>query len=322
MIAEELGRALAPVPFSSTVYLAAEAMLLAGSEAQKQKLSAEARGGRRDRHLGARRRPGRRRRKASARRVAAAASPAPRCRCPTATIADFAVVAARTASRRETGISLFLVDLKGDRRRRARASTTIDPSRKHARLDLRRRCRPSRWAPPAKAGALISQVFDRAAVLIAFEQVGGAERALDMATTMRWSACLRPADRLVPGDQAQARRHVCRHRAGALQRLLRRLGAVDQMRRNCRWRPPRRASARRRRSILRQGKHPDPWRHGLHLGVRLPSLLSPRQAAGAGAGQPRGCGRTVSSPSSSSATPAASTARSALRRRTAYDGFR
>ncbi|HMH98900.1 MAG TPA: acyl-CoA dehydrogenase family protein, partial [Bradyrhizobium sp.] len=37
VIAEEMGRALAPVPFSSTVYLAAEALMLVGSEAQKQK---------------------------------------------------------------------------------------------------------------------------------------------------------------------------------------------------------------------------------------------------------------------------------------------
>src|SRR6266550_1823423 len=37
VIAEEMGRALAPVPFSSTVYLAAEALMIAGSEAQKQK---------------------------------------------------------------------------------------------------------------------------------------------------------------------------------------------------------------------------------------------------------------------------------------------
>src|SRR3981081_3515557 len=37
VVAEEMGRALAPVPFSSTVYLAAEALMLAGSEAQKQK---------------------------------------------------------------------------------------------------------------------------------------------------------------------------------------------------------------------------------------------------------------------------------------------
>src|SRR5438128_2936050 len=37
VIAEEMGRALAPVPFSSTVYLAAEAIMIAGSDAQKQK---------------------------------------------------------------------------------------------------------------------------------------------------------------------------------------------------------------------------------------------------------------------------------------------
>src|ERR1700742_3767686 len=37
VIAEEIGRALAPVPFSSTVYLAAEAIQLAGNDAQKRK---------------------------------------------------------------------------------------------------------------------------------------------------------------------------------------------------------------------------------------------------------------------------------------------
>src|SRR5580692_7528853 len=41
VIAEELGRALAPVPFSSTVYLFAEAILAAGSEEQKQRYLAD-----------------------------------------------------------------------------------------------------------------------------------------------------------------------------------------------------------------------------------------------------------------------------------------
>src|SRR6185437_1451736 len=36
VLAEELGRALAPVPFTSSVYLAAEAILAAGTEAQKR----------------------------------------------------------------------------------------------------------------------------------------------------------------------------------------------------------------------------------------------------------------------------------------------
>ena len=37
VIAEEMGRALAPVPFASTIYLATEAIMLAGSDAQKAK---------------------------------------------------------------------------------------------------------------------------------------------------------------------------------------------------------------------------------------------------------------------------------------------
>src|SRR5512139_3602629 len=35
VLAEELGRALAPIPFGSSAYLAAEALVLAGAEAQK-----------------------------------------------------------------------------------------------------------------------------------------------------------------------------------------------------------------------------------------------------------------------------------------------
>src|SRR3984893_5286273 len=58
VIAEEMGRALAPVPFSSTVYLAAEAILLAGSDAQKRKMAAPDGTGGSDRHAGAVRRQG------------------------------------------------------------------------------------------------------------------------------------------------------------------------------------------------------------------------------------------------------------------------
>ena len=39
IIAEELGRSLAPTPFSSSVYLATEALLLAGSEELKRELA-------------------------------------------------------------------------------------------------------------------------------------------------------------------------------------------------------------------------------------------------------------------------------------------
>ena len=42
VLAEELGRAVAPVPFSSSVYLATEAILLFGSEAAEAGLAAQA----------------------------------------------------------------------------------------------------------------------------------------------------------------------------------------------------------------------------------------------------------------------------------------
>src|SRR5436190_10027739 len=45
VIAEEMGRALAPVPFNSTVYLFAEAVLAAGTEEQKKKYLPKVAGG-------------------------------------------------------------------------------------------------------------------------------------------------------------------------------------------------------------------------------------------------------------------------------------
>lgn len=45
-IAEELGRVCAPIPFASTIYFVAEALMLAGSDAQKARLLSKiARGG-------------------------------------------------------------------------------------------------------------------------------------------------------------------------------------------------------------------------------------------------------------------------------------
>ena len=56
-IAEELGRSLAPTPFASTIYLAAEALLLAGSDAQKRRWLPAHRAGRGHRLPRARRGP-------------------------------------------------------------------------------------------------------------------------------------------------------------------------------------------------------------------------------------------------------------------------
>jgi len=175
VLAEELGAALAPVPFSSTAYLAAEAILIAGSAAQKERylpqLAAGAIG-----TLALAEGPGtldlKRMSSAVAReRIAGTKQPVP-----DGDIADLAVVAAHGADRR---LSLFLVDLTGPGVERERIAT-IDPSRGHARLVFR----GAAAEPLGAAGdgeALLERLFDRAAVLFAFEQVGGAQASLDQA---------------------------------------------------------------------------------------------------------------------------------------------
>jgi acyl-CoA dehydrogenase len=180
VVAEELGRVLAPVPFSSSVFLATEFLLAAGSEAQKTawlpKLAsgesigtfafAEGVGAVAPRSI----------------KTQASAGVLTGVKLPVADgdIADFAVVAARTgAGNGENAISLFIVDLKAPGVARTTVAT-IDPTRSHARLTFD----GAAGEPLGAAGegwAIIEAVFDRAAVLTAFEQVGGADRALEMA---------------------------------------------------------------------------------------------------------------------------------------------
>ena len=179
VIAEEMGRALAPVPFSSTVYLAAEALMLAGSDAQKQAwlpriASGEAIG--------------------TLALFEGSGNPSPKSikleakngvlngvKKPVAdgAIADFVVVAARTASTgRDGDISLFLVDVKSGGVE-AKALTNLDPTRGQAELTFNN-CKAEPLGASGEGWSILSQVLDRAAVLIAFEQVGGADRALEM----------------------------------------------------------------------------------------------------------------------------------------------
>src|SRR5947199_9212983 len=113
VIAEEMGRALAPVPFSSTVYLAAEAILLAGSDAQKQKwlpliASGDAIGTLALFEGKGNPSPQGIKLSASGGSLNGIKKPVP-----DGAIADFAVVVARTGSSgRDTDVSLFLVDMK------------------------------------------------------------------------------------------------------------------------------------------------------------------------------------------------------------------
>src|ERR1700675_432310 len=137
VIAEEMGRALAPVPFSSTVYLAAEAILLAGSDAQKSKWLPAIASGSAIGTLALFEGSGNPSPQAIKLSAAKGVLDGVKKPVPDGAIADFAIVAARTASTgRETDISLFLVDLTSEGVE-AKLLTNVDPSRGQAELTFR-----------------------------------------------------------------------------------------------------------------------------------------------------------------------------------------
>jgi acyl-CoA dehydrogenase len=172
VLAEELGAALAPVPFASTAYLAAEAILVAGSPAQQQRYLPKLASGAAIGTLAIAEGTGTRITSSVAQdRLSGIKQPVP-----DGDIADLAVVAALGTDRRA---ALFIVDLAGPGVSRERIAT-VDPSRGHARLSFSSAAAEPLGAPGG-GPALIDKLFDRAAVLFAFEQVGGAQAALDMA---------------------------------------------------------------------------------------------------------------------------------------------
>lgn len=179
VIAEEIGRALAPVPFSSTVYLAAEALLLAGSEAQKQKWLPAIAQGHAVGTLALFEGTGNPSPKAIRLTAANGVLNGTKKPVPDGAVADFAIVVARAgAGDRETDIALFLVDLTAEGVE-VKTLTSIDPSRNQAEIAF-----TNVKAEPLGAvhdgWSILAQVLDRAAVLTGFEQIGGADRALEM----------------------------------------------------------------------------------------------------------------------------------------------
>ena len=183
VVAEEIGRAAAPVPFDTSVVLATEALKLAGSEAQKKKwlpllASGEAIG-----------------------TLAIAEGPQPprprnirttfgggRLNGKKVPVADgeaatFAVVLANTggqnSSMGDRAVSLVLVDLKQSPVTAKRVET-IDPARKHAELTFNAAASELLGAE-GEGWRLLERLYDAAAVYFAFAQVGGAEAAMWMA---------------------------------------------------------------------------------------------------------------------------------------------
>ena len=180
VIAEEIGRADAAIPVSSSIYLAAEAIMLAGSEAQKEKWLPKLASGEAIGTLALFESTGGITPKAI--KATASGNAIDGVKSPVADgeIADVAIVVARTGSgNRESDIGLFIVDLKGKGVTR-KAMPNLDPTRQQAEITFK----GAPAEPLGKAGegwSNLKHVLDRAAVLIAFEQLGGADRSLEMA---------------------------------------------------------------------------------------------------------------------------------------------
>ena len=175
VLAEELGRAVAPVPFASSVYLATEAILLFGSEDQKQEWLPRLAAGEMIGTFAMAERPGATNPERLTASVAGGRLTGTKLAVPDGDIADFAIVAVNGGS----GPWLHLVDLNGRRR--------CPRNRHHDRSDAARTPAstftgvPSEPLPGSGGPETIRTLLDYAAVPMAFEQVGGAQAALDMA---------------------------------------------------------------------------------------------------------------------------------------------
>lgn len=182
VLAEELGRALTPLPFASSVYLATEAVLASDDETLKQHYLPKLASGELIGTLAFAEKtgfptPASIETTFSSGRINGVKQPVP-----DALVADFAIVIARSSESRdrdEAAIRLCLVDLNGEGVIRENLSA-LDPTRSLA--SLRFENTPVKLLNSSVSGwQLLQQLLDRAAILLAFEQLGGAQAALDMA---------------------------------------------------------------------------------------------------------------------------------------------
>ena len=175
VIAEELGRAVAPIPFASTVYMLAEAIMLAGSDEQKAELLPKIAAGEAIGALATSEGPGVTTAGTLQTTVTDGKLSGTKIPVTDGDIATVGMVLAKEGGKP----GLYLVDLNGAGVTRE-AVKTLDPTRDAAKLVFD-------GAPAKRLGGagegmdLLEQILDRAAVLLAFEQCGGADRCLEMA---------------------------------------------------------------------------------------------------------------------------------------------
>jgi alkylation response protein AidB-like acyl-CoA dehydrogenase len=175
VIAEELGRAIAPIPFSTTIYFLSEAIMLAGDYQQKTEILPKIAAGALIGTIASAEGPGAVTLASLQTRVSGGRLTGVKLPVTDGDIADICLVLANEDGQP----GLFLVDLNGEGVTREMLNT-IDATRDAAKLTFN--AAAARRVGTAGAGfALLEDAFDRAAVLLAFEQCGGAYKCLEMA---------------------------------------------------------------------------------------------------------------------------------------------
>lgn len=176
VLAEEMGRSLAAVPWASTVYILAEALKIAGTEAQKLAVLPALAEGRVIGCIAASEGPGEPRGETMKTSYDGTSISGIKLPVADGDIATHALVLAKHGS----GVSLVLVDMADTGIARTKLKT-FDPTRSHASVTFSNT--PAQLVGEAGDGlGLLARIYDRAAVLIAFEQIGGTQACLDMAT--------------------------------------------------------------------------------------------------------------------------------------------
>ena len=167
-LAEQLGRAVAPLPVASSIYQFAEALKLAGTPQQREKLLPELASGK---HIGCIAKSGQETCSFKGGTLSGTASPVI-----DGGMASRALVLA-TGPRKAPCLVLAALD---DASVTRTPIETIDPSRNAAGLTFK----ATKAEILGKAGdgeSLLRTVENRAAVFIAFEQIGGAQKAMQLA---------------------------------------------------------------------------------------------------------------------------------------------
>ena len=260
VVAEELGRALAPVPVSSSIYLAAECLVLAGSEAQKQAWLPKLASGEAVGTLALHEGQGRTTEASIAASVKGGKLSGVKSPVADAAAADFAIVAAKEGGK----VSLWLVDLtaKGVERE---VLETIDPTREQARLTFKD-------APAELVGGkgdgwnIASQLScgDPDGVRAAGRRRPGTGNGAGLCAGPDG---IRPSDWIVPGGETYPGGHVCVGDAGAVELLLRGVGAGVRRGGIAGGSGDGARIGNDGVPALREEQHSGARRHGLHLGV-------------------------------------------------------